>query len=166
MFQAMCLANQISITVCFDRWETYWDCLLFPLLWQASNRSYRDARARENTWKEVVSQVTEKTANRNNMQPLSKYKTHPYCCSSFLLPSSLFVNQSKQHFSLHFALIVYNEEDRVCSHVSSCLYEQHWCDAKNTTWHLRLFYIRSILSHCVALCACFDLWKWRVMCTC
>ena len=30
-------------------------------------KAYKDARARENTWKEVPSQVTEQIANRNNL---------------------------------------------------------------------------------------------------
>ena len=29
----------------------------FPCLWQVSSKSYKDARARENAWKEVANQV-------------------------------------------------------------------------------------------------------------
>ena len=101
--------------VFYGRRETYWGCLLFSLLVASLKQSYKDTKAKEKTWKEVGSQVTEQTTNRNNMllswyfelyyqdllKPLSKYRTHPHF-SLFLLPSLLSVKQSKQqHFSLH-----------------------------------------------------------------
>ena len=72
----------------------------FPCLWQVSSKSYKDVRTRENTWKEVASQITKETANRSNillscyfelsyhdlLEPLSKYRMHPQF-SLFLLPS-------------------------------------------------------------------------------
>ena len=90
MSQAMRSANQISITMCFmvDEKPIKAVCC-FPYLWQASNKSYKDARAKENTWKEVASQVIEQTANKNILlsfyfelyyhdflELLSKYRTH------------------------------------------------------------------------------------------
>ena len=113
-FQAMHSANQISITMCFMVEEKLIEAVCcFPHLWQVSNKSYKDARARENTWKEVASQVTEQTANKNILlsfyfelyyhdflELLSKYRTHLHF--SFLSLSSSSVKQSKQqHFSLH-----------------------------------------------------------------
>ena len=114
-FQAMRSANQISITTCFMADEKLIeDVCCFPCLWQVSSKSYKDARARENAWKEVASLVTEQTANRNNIL-LSCYlnciimtcwsclvnirHTHIFL---FLSPSSSSVKQTKQqHFSLH-----------------------------------------------------------------
>ena len=73
----------------------------FPYLWQVSSKSYKDVRRRENAWKEVASQITKETVNRNNillscyfelsyhdlLEPLSKYRMHLQF-SLFLLPSS------------------------------------------------------------------------------
>ena len=44
----------------------------FPCLWQVSSKSYKDARTRENTWKEVASEITEETVNRNNILEFGK----------------------------------------------------------------------------------------------
>ena len=89
--------------------------MLFPLLVASLKQSYKDTKAKEKAWKEVASQVTEQTANRNNillswyfelyyqdlLVPLSKYRMHPHF-SLFLSPSLLSVKQSnQQHFSLH-----------------------------------------------------------------
>ena len=104
-FQAMHSANQISITTCSMADENVIEAArCFPCLWQVSSKCYKDARARENAWKEVASQVTEQTANRKNtlLSSYFEYRTHPYCSSSFLLPSLSSVKQSKQqHFSLY-----------------------------------------------------------------
>ena len=39
----------------------------FSCLWQVSSKSYKDVRTRENAWKEVASQITKETVNRNNI---------------------------------------------------------------------------------------------------
>ena len=36
----------------------------YPCLWQVSSREYKDARAKENAWKEVASQVYTKPLRR------------------------------------------------------------------------------------------------------
>ena len=73
----------------------------FPSLWQVSSKSYKDVRTRENTWKEVTSQISKETVNRNNrllscyfelsyhdlLEPLSKYRMYLEF-SLFLLPST------------------------------------------------------------------------------
>ena len=104
MFQAMHSANQILITTCSMADEKFVEAVCcFPCLRQVSSKSYKDARARENAWKEVASQITEQTVNRNNtlFSCYFEYKMHPHC-SWFVSPSSLSVKQSKQqHFSLY-----------------------------------------------------------------
>ena len=55
MFQKMCSPNQISITTCLMPHEKLIEAVCcFPCLWQVSNKSYKDARAREKAWKEVT----------------------------------------------------------------------------------------------------------------
>ena len=64
-FKAMRSANQISVTTCSMADEKLIeDVHCFPCLWQVSSKCYKDARARENTWKEVASQVTEQTKQK------------------------------------------------------------------------------------------------------
>lgn len=60
-------SQQVSITTCFDRREISETVHCFSCLWQVSSKSCKDARTRENAWKEVASQVIEQTANRNNI---------------------------------------------------------------------------------------------------
>ena len=101
-FQAMRSANQISITTYFDRRETYWNCLLFPLL-EASIKENLQGYKSNRKCMEGISKPEKK--NRNNIQLMNKYRTHLHSSSSFLLPSSSSVKESKQNFSLHFPLI-------------------------------------------------------------
>ena len=92
MFQAMRSANHISIITCSMADEKLVEAVpCFLCLWQVSSKSYKDASARENAWKEVASQVTEQTANRNNtlLSCFFEYRTHP--CTLFSLSVAFFV---------------------------------------------------------------------------
>ena len=61
-------ANQILITMCLMGDEKLIEAVRhFSCLCQVSSKSYKDVRTRENTWKEVASQITKETANRNNI---------------------------------------------------------------------------------------------------
>ena len=58
-FQVIRSANQISITTCLMADEKHIEAVhCFPCLWQVSSKSYKDARTRENAWKEVASHIT------------------------------------------------------------------------------------------------------------
>ena len=93
-------AHQTSITTCLMADEKLIKVVrCFPCLWQVSSKSYKDVRTRENTWKEVASQITKETVNRNNillscyfklsyhdlLEPLSKCRMYLQF-SLFLLP--------------------------------------------------------------------------------
>ena len=55
MFQKICSRDQILITRCLMPDEKLIEAVCcFPCLWQVSSKSYKNARARENTWKEVT----------------------------------------------------------------------------------------------------------------
>ena len=54
MLQKLCSPNQISITRCLGDEKLIEAVCCFPCLWQVSSKSYKHARARENTWKEVT----------------------------------------------------------------------------------------------------------------
>ena len=133
MFQVIRSANQISITTCLMADKKLIKVVrCFPCLWQVSSKSYKDVRTRENAWKEVASQITKETVNRNNilvscyfklsyhdlLEPLSKYRMYPQF-SLFLLPSLSSVKQASSNTSVSMMRV------ELSSHTSSCLYEQH-----------------------------------------